>query len=271
MLSKKRKIGLTNHIKSPQFLSEIMNTTFNPFFSTAPKAMIFAAGLGTRLKPFTDSHPKALAIVSGKPLLQRNIEYLKSYGITEFVINVHHFADQIIDFLKENNYFDVNIQISDESDEVLETGGGLVKAKEFLGDESFLVMNVDILTDLYLEDLIQFHYQYQPLVTLAVTNRESSRKLLFQNNRELKGWKNLSTGEEIIESNENLMERAFSGIHMINPRIFDLMPSQGKFSIMKTYMEAMKSESILGFDHSGDVLIDVGRTESVLEAEKHFM
>lgn len=234
------------------------------------KALLFAAGLGTRLKPFTDSHPKALAMVSGKPLLERNIDYLKSYGITEFVINVHHFTDQIISFLEENNYFDVNIQISDESDEVLETGGGLVKAKDLLGDESFLVMNTDILTDLYLEDLIQFHYQYQPLVTLAVSDRNSSRKLLFENNQELKGWKNLNSGEEIIVSDAELSEKAFSGIHMINPRIFEFMPKEGKFSIMTTYMELMKTERILGFDHSGGILIDVGRPESVLEAEKHF-
>lgn len=252
----------TSHLQPP---------TSNSFFSLAPKAMIFAAGLGTRLKPFTDSHPKALALVNGKPLLQRNIEYLKAYGITDFVINVHHFADQIRAFLKENNNFEVNIQISDESEEVLETGGGLVKAKELLGDESFLVMNVDILTDLYLEDLIQFHYQHQPLVTLAVTDRDSSRKLLFEKNRHLKGWKNLNSGEEIIASSEELVERAFSGIHMINPRIFDFMPKEGKFSIMKTYMELMKEESILGFDHSGGILIDVGRPESVLEAEKQFI
>jgi MurNAc alpha-1-phosphate uridylyltransferase len=255
--------------------SNITSSTPHPAsyinLSLAPKAMLFAAGLGTRLKPFTDSHPKALAIVNGKPLLQRNIEYLKAYGITEFVLNVHHFADQIQSFLEKNNNFDVNIQISDESAEVLETGGGLVKAKELLGDESFLVMNVDILTDLYLEDLIQFHYQYQPLVTLAVTDRESSRKLLWNKNHHLKGWKNQNTGEEIIESEEPLLERAFSGIHMINPRIFDFMPKGGKFSIMKTYMEVMKDETILGFDHSGGILIDVGRPESVLEAEKKFI
>lgn len=245
-------------------------STSNPFFATLPKAMLFAAGLGTRLKPFTDHHPKALAKVSGKTLLERNIAYLKSFGITEFIINVHHFADQIQSYLEENNYFDVNIQISDESDEVLETGGGLVKAREWLGDESFLVMNVDILTDLNVEDLMQFHYQHQPLVTLAVSDRASSRKLLLDSNHHLKGWRNLQTGEEIVESKNPLTEKAFSGIHMINPRIFEKMPTNGKFSIMKTYMELMKDEVILGFDHSGGLLIDVGRPESVLEAEKYF-
>lgn len=232
--------------------------------------MLLAAGLGTRLKPFTDQHPKALMKVNGKPLLQRNIEYLKKIGFSEFVINVHHFADQIQEFLKENESFGVQIQISDESEEVLETGGGLVKAKKLLGDESFLVMNADILTDLNMEDFIQFHYQNQPLVSLAVSNRESSRKLLFQDNNKLRGWKNFTTNEEIIVSEENLVEKAFSGIHLINPRIFSLMPTTGKFSIMKVYMELMKNESILGFDHSGGKFVDVGRIESVLKAEKLF-
>lgn len=234
--------------------------------------MLFAAGLGTRLKPFTDNQPKALAQVNGKTLLERNIEYLKTFGFEEFIINVHHFADQIETFLQANNNFDVKISISDERDEVLETGGGLVKAQKLLGDESFLVMNVDILTDLNIDDLIQFHYQFQPLVTLAVSDRNSSRKLLFEPNYnlELKGWKNSNTNESIITSSKDLVELAFSGIHIINPRIFEMMPNSGKFSIMQTYMELMKSERILGFDHSGGILIDVGKPESVLEAEKYF-
>lgn len=235
-----------------------------------PKAMIFAAGMGTRLKPFTDHHPKALATVNGKTLLQRNIEYLKEIGVTELTVNVHHFADQIIDFLNQNNNFDIHIQISDETEELLETGGGLVRAKELIGDQSFLVMNVDILTDLNLEDLIQFHYQYQPLVTLAVSDRDSSRKLLFRKDRQLAGWRNLRTGEEIRTTDEPLSELAFSGIHIINPRIFELMPTSGKFSIMKTYMELMNTEDILGFDHSGGRLIDVGKPGSIEKAEKLF-
>ena len=234
-------------------------------------AILFAAGLGTRLKPFTDNHPKALAKVNGKTLLERNIEYLKSYGISEFVINVHHFADQIVDFLEKNENFGVNIEISDESDEVLETGGGLVKAKELLGDKPFLVMNVDILTDLNISKLIEFHQENQPLVTLAVSDRESSRKLLFEEKNQLKGWKNLNSGEKIMASKNPLTEKAFSGIHIINPEIFEKMPTSGKFSIMTTYMEIMKTEKILGFDHSGGILVDVGRPESVLEAEKFFV
>ena len=233
--------------------------------------MIFAAGLGTRLKPFTDNHPKALAVVNGKPLLQRNIEYLKSFGINEIVINVHHFADQIIEFLEENNYFGIEITISDETDQVLETGGGLVKAKANF-EEDFLVMNVDILTDLNLADFIKAHQENKALVTLAVSDRNSSRKLFFNKQNELKGWRNLKTEEEIkaVDSLDNCKDLAFSGIHVISPALFDKITEKGKFSIMKVYMDLMQTESILGFDHSGGILIDVGRPESVLEAENYF-
>ncbi|MGV0927322.1 MULTISPECIES: nucleotidyltransferase family protein [unclassified Empedobacter] len=235
------------------------------------KAMIFAAGLGTRLKPFTDNHPKALAVVNGKPLLQRNIEYLKSFGINEIVINVHHFADQIIEFLEDNNYFGIEITISDETDQVLETGGGLVKAKANF-EEDFLVMNVDILTDLNLANFIKAHQENKALVTLAVSDRNSSRKLFFNEQNELKGWRNLKTEEEIkaVDSLDNCKDLAFSGIHVISPTLFDKITEKGKFSIMKVYMDLMKTESIIGFDHSGGILIDVGRPESVLEAEQYF-
>ena len=235
------------------------------------KAMIFAAGLGTRLKPFTENHPKALAVVNGKPLLQRNIEYLKSFGIEEIVINVHHFADQIIEFLEENNYFGIEIIISDETDQVLETGGGLVKAKANF-DEDFLVMNVDILTDLNLAEFIKAHQENKAIVSLAVSDRDSSRKLFFNEQNELKGWRNLKTEEEIkaVDSLDNCKDLAFSGIHVISPTLFEKITEKGKFSIMKVYMDLMQTESIIGFDHSGGILIDVGRPESVIEAEQYF-
>ena len=233
--------------------------------------MLFAAGLGTRLKPFTENHPKALAPVNGKPLLQRNIEYLKSFGVTEIVINVYHFAEQIIDFLNKNDHFGITIHISDERPEVLETGGGLVNAKIFF-TEDFLVMNVDILTDLNITTFIEAHQKNEALVTLAVSDRNSSRKLLFTEDMNLKGWRNLNTNEEILanEALINLNEYAFSGIHIINPKLFDFIQEKGKFSIMKVYMELMKSETIIGFDHTGGILIDVGRPSSVLEAEEIF-
>src|ERR1700754_1401610 len=139
------------------------------------KAMIFAAGLGTRFKPWTDTHPKALALVNGKSLLQRNIEYLQGYGIRDVVVNVHHFADQIVEALTVNKGWGSRFTISDETDSVLETGGGLKKARPFLEEAPFVLMNVDILTDMHLSDMIADHFQFGPLATLAVTNRVTSR------------------------------------------------------------------------------------------------
>ena len=144
------------------------------------KAMLFAAGLGTRLKPWTDHHPKALALVNGKSLLQRNIEYLQQFGINEVIVNVHHFADQIIDAITQNEGWGSRITISDETDAVLETGGGLKKAAwYFEAEKDFVVMNVDILTDMRLDDMIRRHEAEQPLATLAVSDRTTSRYFLF--------------------------------------------------------------------------------------------
>lgn len=232
--------------------------------------MIFAAGMGTRLKPFTDKHPKALAMVNGKTLLQRNIEYLKSNNITEIVINIHHFGDQIKTYLELNKNFGCNISISDETNEVLETGGGLLKAKSLLLDDDFVVLNVDILTTMNLKKMIEFHQLHQPLVTLAVSERESSRKLMFDSEMQLCGWKNLVTGEEIITKPQVFKLAAFSGIHIISKDFFKKIEETGKFSIMKTYMRLMQSESIKGFDHTGSVLIDVGKPEAISKAEEIF-
>jgi NDP-sugar pyrophosphorylase family protein len=234
------------------------------------RAMLFTAGLGTRLKPFTDYHPKALAMVNGKTLLQRNLEYLQSFGITEVIVNIHHFGDQIVRLLEVNKGFGSQVHISDETHEVLETGGGLLKARPLLGSEDFVVMNVDILTDLDLGKMIAFHELHQPLVTLAVSERDSSRKLLFDHDMKLCGWKNFVTGEEIVTQSQIYKLAAFSGIHIVNPKIFCMMLEVGKFSIMQTYMRLMHTEMLLGYDHSGGVLIDVGKPESVLEAEKYY-
>lgn len=234
------------------------------------KAMILAAGLGTRLKPFTDNHPKALAVVDNIPILLRNIDYLRSFGIEEIVINVHHFADQIIDFIKENNI--PNILISDETAIVLETGGGLKKASNLLEDSNpFMLMNVDILTDLDLGKMIAFHQEKNPLATLGVSKRESSRCFLFNEMNELSGWRNKNTNEEKISKTEAAYnEFAFSGIHVINPSIFKLMKQEGKFSMVDVYLELAKTETILGYDHTGCHLIDVGKPESILKAETIF-
>lgn len=234
--------------------------------------MIFAAGLGTRLKPFTENHPKALAMVNNKPLLQRNIEYLQKYGIKEFVINVHHFPEQILSFLEANNNFNSKIFISDETDALLETGGGLKKASHFLkGDEPFLVMNSDILTDLNIGKMVDYHKLFKPLATLAITDRTTSRYFLFNNSNELCGWQNTKTNEEkIMRSEPGLTPKAFSGIHIIEPAIFDIIKQDGKFSIVDVYLDLCRQHTIKGFDHSEDVLIDVGKPEAIAEAESKF-
>ena len=233
--------------------------------------MIFAAGLGTRFKPWTDNHPKALALVNGKSLLQRNIEYLQRSGITELIVNVHHFAEQIIEAIKNNNGWGSKITISDESNEVLETGGGLKKASWLFNNDPFLVINADVLTDLNLDKMIADYQIKNPLAMLAVSNRKTSRYFLFDENNELCGWKNIKTGEEKITRQKSpLVEKAFSGIHIINPRIFSLIKQEGKFSIVDVYLELSKKETILCFDHSGSKFVDVGKSESVAIAEEMF-
>ena len=235
------------------------------------KAFIFAAGKGTRLKPFTDKHPKALAKVNNITLLERNIKFLQSFGINDFIINIHHFGEQIVDFLKENNNFGAKIEISDESEELLETGGALVFAKKLLEqEEHFLIMNADILTNLNISDFINFHLKSNNLVTLAVSDRKSSRKLLFDSAMTLQGWRNEKTGEEIFGNPyKNLNPLAFSGIHCINSNLLKLFTRRGKFSIMEEYLDLMKDYIIKGYEHDA-LLIDVGKPESIAEAEKYF-
>ena len=235
------------------------------------KALIFAAGKGTRLRPFTDHHPKALAKVNDIPLLQRNIEYLKEAGIKDFVINVHHFGEQIVEFLKVNDNFGCRIDISNEKEELLETGGGLIFAKHFLENETdFLVMNADILTNLNVNDFLNSHFEKKDFITLAVSERNSSRKLLFNDEMMLKGWRNEQTGaERLADKNLNLQPLAFSGVHCINSAIFSKIKRSGKFSIMDEYLDLMSTEAISGFVHDS-ILVDVGRPESVIEAEKYF-
>lgn len=235
-------------------------------------AMILAAGLGTRLKPFTDKHPKALAPVNGKTVLQRNMEWLQQYGITNVIVNVHHFADQVIEAIEANNGWGSNVVISDESDAVLETGGGIKKAAWFLQqDEGALVMNADILTDLPLNDMIAYHQQFRPLATLATTDRSTSRYLLFDKNDEdnyfLRGWKNIKT-DEVKGSGDTPF--AFSGIQIFSREIFDLIPYTGKFSMIDVYLQLCKNHRILSYDHSDSQLVDIGTMEKLAQAEAMF-
>jgi NDP-sugar pyrophosphorylase family protein len=249
------------------------------------RAMIFCAGLGTRFKPWTDKHPKALAVVNGKTLLQRNIEYLQQYGIFEVVINVHHFAEQIEDAVERNHGWGSTVLMSDERDALLDTGGGLLKAASFFSkDERFITLNADILTNLHLGKLIEYHERRQPLISFGVTNRNSSRVLLFDSSDRLCGWRNVSTGEEKISmsadgnasgplSSAGLITKAYSCVAVFEPSIFNLMAGYGfagKFSLTDVYLKLAADHLILGYDHSGDRFVDVGKPESVAIAAGMF-
>jgi NDP-sugar pyrophosphorylase family protein len=235
------------------------------------KAMIFCAGLGTRFKPWTDTHPKALANVNGKSLLQRNVEYLQKYDIRDIVVNVHHFADQIIDAIDKSKGWGSNITISDEKDEVLETGGGLMKARKFLEGDTFLTINVDILTDANLKYFLATHQQENSLITLAITNRKTSRYLLFNKYNRLCGWRNIQTREERIALEaKDMFEKAYSGLAIFEPGVFDLITLQHKFSLIDVYLSLAHDNKIAGFDHSESKFLDVGKPESVELAERLF-
>jgi N-acetyl-alpha-D-muramate 1-phosphate uridylyltransferase len=240
---------------------------------TPTQAMIFAAGLGTRFKPWTDNHPKALAIVNGKSLLQRNIEYLQQYGVKDVIVNVHHFADQIINTVKENNGWGSSVIISDETNEVLETGGGLLKAKAlFKKDEPFFTLNADFLTDFNLNRLADFHQQKKGLISFGITSRKSSRNFLFDEDNRLCGWMNSTTGEKRISIDKpDLKPMAYSCVVIFEPAVFDLIPQRGKFSLVDTYLSLAAQYPIYGYDHTGDKLVDVGKPESVAVAEAMFL
>jgi len=235
-------------------------------------SMIFAAGLGTRFKPWTDKHPKALAVVNGKTLLQRNVEYLQQYGISNVIVNVHHFADQIIDAVKQSHGWGSDIIISDETNEILETGGGLLKAKDLFNlGERIITCNVDILTDLDLNKLIAFHEKYKPLISFAVTNRKTSRYFLFDDKSRLCGWRNTKTGEErTVIPKPGLIEKAYSCVVVFEPEIFSLIPFHGKFSLVDVYLKLAADHLILGYDHTGDRFVDVGKPENIAIAELLF-
>ena len=249
------------------------------------RAMILAAGLGTRLKPFTNHHPKALAIVNGKTLLQRNIEYLQAFGIREVVVNVHHFSDQIIHTVQENNGWGSTITISDESNEVLETGGGVLFAADYFKNEaSWLVMNADILTNMPLDKMMaadavlkNSHDRY--VATLAVTNRTSSRNLLFNEDDLLTGWKNNTTMEEkwvaaqtnVAIDSSKIIPKAFSGIQIIHASFYTALQLCGKFSLIDAYLQIAATNPIGYYDHSDFILMDVGKPENLEKAATLFL
>ena len=225
------------------------------------QAMIFAAGLGTRLKPLTDTMPKALVRVGGQPLLWHVIHKLKHAGYERIVVNVHHFAGQIVDYLKANDNFGLDIRISDESDMLLETGGGIKKALPlFDPTEPILIHNVDILSNLDLTALPTD----APL--LVVSQRQTKRYLLFDDTMRLQGWTNIETGE--VKGTRAERELAFSGIHMFHPSLAPLLADwPERFPIMDFYLKACGSHLIRGYEAKDLRLLDVGKLDTLDKAE----
>jgi len=234
------------------------------------KALILAAGLGTRLGQFTTNKPKALVELNGVTLLERAIRKVKELGVSEIVINIHHHGDQIIEFIHLNKNFNIPISISDERDQLLDTGGAILKARPLLGEkEPFLVYNVDILTSMHLEDLLAYHTLKGGLATVAVRNRETQRYLLFNAQMKLAGWRNTETGEEkLVGDDVGLQNLAFSGIQIVQPEIFPLITERDKFSVIQLYLRLAKNHNIYGFRDSSELWMDLGKPEQLMQAEK---
>lgn len=234
------------------------------------KAMIFAAGIGSRLRPITDTIPKALLPLQQTPLLEIAIRRLLHYGFHEIIINIHHHGQQIIDFLAEKNNFGATIEISDERAALLDTGGGLKKAAHFFGNDPFLLLNADVISNIDLAALYQHHQGSGALATLAVQHRKSPRMLLFNDARQLCGWRNVQNGaEKIARPASPLHEMAFSGIQVVHPGFFRFFPSdQDTFSIIDTYLAAAAHEKILAYPHDEDIWLDVGKPDQIEKAER---
>jgi NDP-sugar pyrophosphorylase family protein len=238
------------------------------------KAMVLAAGLGTRLGALTADRPKALITVSGRTLLEIALTRLRTFGINEVVINVHHHAEMIVDYLAANRNFSMRIEVSRE-DELLDTGGGLKKAAHFFldagGDEPFLVHNVDVLSSFDVGRMVEFHNAQTALATLAVQHRVSSRQLLFDSNSRLRGRRigeadNVQSA--IAPAATSLESLAFSGIHVVSPQIFSMFTEQGTFSIVDAYLRlAAQGETIAAYRADGCYWRDLGRPESLAGAE----
>ncbi len=232
-------------------------------------AFIPAAGLGKRLKPLTDNKPKALVTFLGKTMLEQVIIRLDSLGIKNFIVNIHHFPGQMRECIKKLQC-KYSIRISDESDLLLDTGGGLCNAAKLMmsNEKSLLVHNVDVYANIDLELMLQFHKEQNADVTLAVSDRNSSRKLLF-NNHILCGWKNLKTGEEILNDKQKEPRTlSFSGIHIIDKSIFAHCPNKTIFPVMPWYIDLSVKKRICGWEHSPNNWADLGTLERIREAEE---
>lgn len=229
--------------------------------------MVFAAGLGTRLRPLTNDRPKALVPVDGVPLLEITLRKLKYFGFEEVVVNIHHFGALILDFLEEKKNFGLTVHVSDERDRLLDTGGGLKNARGWFREAPFLVHNTDVITDLDLGEMYRWHQENDALATLAVRERESSRHLLFNDRNLLVGWKNNRTGEtRMCRSADRFKPLAFSGIHVISPKLFAFMPEEDVFSIIDVYLTAGRTQAVLGYPHNEGFWFDVGKIPALEKA-----
>jgi NDP-sugar pyrophosphorylase family protein len=236
------------------------------------QAMIFAAGLGTRLQPLTNDKPKALVKINGETLLERCIVNLQKHGIKKIIVNVHHFSEQIVALLQERTFSGLDIQISDESEMLLDTGGGVLNAAPlFDKKQPVLLLNVDVLTNLSFQELRSYHQRKKALATLVVRRRDTSRYLLFDDNRQLTGWKNYKTGETKISKPDEFEQStpyAFSGIQIIQPELLHLIEEKGKFSIIDLYLRLAKANSIKAFVDDQSIWMDLGKYEQMNEAEQ---
>jgi NDP-sugar pyrophosphorylase family protein len=239
--------------------------------------MILAAGLGTRLRPLTDNRPKALVEINGRTLLEITLSRLRTFGVHDVLLNVHHFADMVVDYLKENDNFGMHIEISRE-EELLDTGGSLKKAAWFFkgsrghsGKEApFILHNVDVLSTIDLKPMWQLHFETQALATLAVQDRETSRYLVFDERRQLCGRQaGRNQPPELVRPAQQSQAWAFSGIHIISPRLLTMMTEDGAFSIITTYLRlAAQGEKILAFRADEYYWRDLGKPEGVAQAAK---
>jgi NDP-sugar pyrophosphorylase family protein len=240
------------------------------------KAMILAAGLGTRLRPLTNDRPKALVEIAGRTLLEITLARLRSVGVTEVIVNVHHFADMVSGYLQSHDNFGMKIEVSREDDALLDTGGGLKKAAHFFlensSNEPFILHNVDVISTIDLERMIRVHKQNSALATLAVKSRKSSRYLLFDDQFQLCGRRISDQEPELVRPSENLKPLAFSGIHVISPRLLGMMHDDGAFSIIKTYLDlSARGEKIQAFSADEYYWRDLGKPESVKQAAEDIL
>lgn len=235
--------------------------------------MILAAGLGTRLGEMTESKPKALIEIYGVPMIERVILHLKSQGIEKFMVNIHHHGEQIIDFLAKHENFGVEITISDERNELLDTGGAILKAADFFnGDEPVLIHNVDVYSEVNIDKLLEYHNFKESFATLCVRKRSSGRALIFDNRNQLIGWVNMDDCiyKWVKRPLNRFQTLAYNGVYLVNPEFVTKIPFTGKFSIIDCWLEMAKTRKIMGYIDDSQAWFDYGTPEKINAAEKYF-